>query len=289
MLKIKFLPRFIVLMLLVLSLDGNTTGRLLSISDNSNDDLTEVEIIHNLRYGKTPKGLEENSSSDRQLDLYLPKGTKENMPVLIFIHGGGYSGGDKKANADLCQKISEHGIAVVSMNYYLTLKHEKIAGVSCSANMAQGIPEDGFHPQLNKAIKNAAGDTKKVIKWVKMNSGKYGFDLSSVSLAGGSAGAMTALYTAFVSGQKILPIHAVVNLWGGLENPELVKRNAPPVLTYHGDLDKLIHVEYSYTLHKHLEKTGDTKSQFHVLENKGHAMYKLIANEKVEEIAEFLK
>lgn len=289
MLQFSFLRHLIILVLLAISFSGNSMKNSDLPSCKNNKAIAEVEVIKNLRYGKTPKGIEVNSSSDRQLDLYLPQNIEDKLPVLIFIHGGGFSGGDKGAITDLCNKISAHGIAVVSINYYLTLKHEKVEGVSCSADMAQGIPANGFHPHLRKAVSNASEDTGKAMKWVKKNSKKYGFDLSSVSLAGGSAGAMTALYTAYISEQKVLPVKSVVNLWGGLENPELVKRNAPPVLSYHGDQDKLIHIDFSYILHKHLEKIGDTKSQFHVLENKGHAMYKLIAKEKVEEIVDFLK
>ncbi|MGV8095812.1 MAG: alpha/beta hydrolase [Mangrovibacterium sp.] len=217
------------------------------------------------------------------------KKTDRQLPVLVFIHGGGFRGGDKANVAAICSAISSKGFAVVSINYYLTLKYEKVDGVSCSACMAKGIPEGGFHPLLKKAVRNASNDTQKAFRWIKQNRGKYNFDLSSVSVSGGSAGAMTALYTAYVSGQNVLPIKAVINLWGGLENAGLIKPGAAPLLTYHGDQDKLINVDFARALHERMEKIGDNQSQLHILKGKEHAIYNFIAKEKIEEIVLFLR
>jgi acetyl esterase/lipase len=253
------------------------------------EDKSEIKIYRDIRYWNKPDGIEQDSSSDRVLDLYLPQGNKEKLPVFVFIHGGGFSGGDKKSTEALCSKMSASGFAVVSVNYYLTLKHEKVPGVSCSAYMSKGLSEKAFHPVLQKAIKNASSDVQLAFGWIKDNAVRYNFDLSSLSISGGSAGAMTALYTAYISDQKILPIKAVVNLWGGLENSGLIKKGCPPLLSYHGDLDKLIHIDYAYALQSRMKEIGNSKSALHVLEGKGHAMYNLITKEKIEEIAAFLK
>jgi para-nitrobenzyl esterase len=172
----------------------------------------EVKVISNIQYGNNPEGINIDSSSCRTLDLYLPEDHEEELPVLVFIHGGGFRGGDKKSTEEFCKKISEYGFAVVSINYYLFLKHEKTENISCSAFMAKGIPEAGFHPLLRKAIKSASEDTQEALKWIKNHSRDYHFDLTSIALSGGSAGAMTALYTAYISNQEILTVGAVVNL-----------------------------------------------------------------------------
>lgn len=248
-----------------------------------------VKVIRNIRYGNEPKKIEQDSSSDRILDLYIPNEEKEKLPVFIFIHGGGFRGGDKGSTQSFCSKISAHGFVVVSINYYLTLKYEKVAGVSCSAYMAHGLPKRGFHPLLQQSIKNASGDVQLAFKWIKRNAKKYNLDLSAVFISGGSAGAMTALYTAYVSNQKILPIDAVVNLWGGLEDPGYIENGAPPLLTYHGDQDKLIHINFAHALHERMDEINNDKSEIHILEGKGHAQYHYITKYKVEEIVAFLK
>lgn len=250
-----------------------------------------VTVVRNLRYAPQPDSLNGDTSSDKLLDLYLPIGKKEKLPVFVFVHGGGFAGGDKynKTVADICSQLASQGFAVISINYWLTLKHNKIPGASATANMAKGVPADGtFHPGLQMAIGHASDDLITVFKWVKKQKKEYNLDVSRLAISGGSAGAMTVLHTAYASRQKVLPVRAVVDLWGGLEDVSVIKKGAPPVLIYHGDQDKTIHVDFGRTLKKRMDEIGNTQSLLHIMEGKGHAMYKLIGNEKISEIAQFL-
>lgn len=250
-----------------------------------------VRIYRDLRYGDKPQGIGEDISSDRTLDLYEPlDNMNKKLPVFLFIHGGGFGGGDKadKGNEALCLKMASHGFAVISINYYLTLKHEKTAGASCTANMSKGLSVKGFHPKLHEAIENASNDAQLALEWIKNEGGQFKLDQSRVAVSGGSAGAMTALHAAYASNQKVLPIRAVVNLWGGLENSEHIKKDAPPLLTYHGDQDKLINVDYAYDLEKQMKKNGVNQSKTYIIKGKGHAIYNLIREERTGEIASFL-
>lgn len=53
-------------------------------------------------------------------DLYLVEGEKP-TPLFIWIHGGGFRGGDKRAvNAAMVRLFHEHGVSFASMNYRLT-------------------------------------------------------------------------------------------------------------------------------------------------------------------------
>jgi acetyl esterase/lipase len=247
-----------------------------------------ITLHQNLRYAPIPQ-IATDSTSDRILDLYLPiNNTPKSIPIFVFIHGGGFTGGDKRL-IDLCSKIAAQGFAVVSINYRLTLKYKKVSGASCSANMAKGLPLNGtFHPVLNEAIKNASDDAISALQWIKDNAAKYNLNTSKVAISGGSAGGMTALHVAYASQQKVLPIMAVVNLWGGLENVNVISKNSPPILIYHGDLDTTINIEYAYAIKDRMDKIGSDKSQIKVLEGKGHAQYNLIAKEKITEITAFL-
>lgn len=249
---------------------------------------SDLKVLRNIRYGEQRPDLKQDTTSDRVLDLYVPSAKKEKLPVFVFIHGGGFSGGDKSGTKALCSKIASYGYAVVSINYYLTLKHEKVSGASCSGNMSKGLPVKGFHPKLEEAIKTASDDTQLALKWIKDKGKEYGLDTRSIAISGGSAGAMTALYTAYVSNQKTLPIKAVVNLWGGLEDSNLIKKGAAPLLTFHGDQDKLIHVDYAYDLDKKMKEKGN-QVLTNICEGKGHAIYGFITAEKTDEIDAFLK
>lgn len=209
----------------------------------------------------------------------------------MFIHGGGFGAGDKatKSNEALCLKMAAHGFAVVSINYYLTLKYGKTPRTGGASNKYIRLPGNGFTPDKHKATKNASNDARLALRWVKNNAKQYGLDLSSVAISGGSAGAMTALYTAYASNQKILPIKAVVNLWGCMENSNLIKKGAAPLLTYHGEKDKTINVAFAYDLEQQMKKNGNTQSETHIIKDKGHAIYTFITAQKTDEIAVFLR
>lgn len=252
--------------------------------------LGHVNLIQNIRYAPIPE-IADDSISDRILDLYIPEeaNPKKALPVFVFIHGGGFVGGDK-GMTDLCTKIAANGFVVASINYRLTLKYKKVKEAACSANMENGLPENNtFHPVLNEAVSNASEDAVMALKWLKDNAATYNLDVDKVAISGGSAGAMTALHVAYASRQKILPIKAVVDLWGGLENVKVIKRKAPPIMIYHGDLDKLISVDYAYALAEKMKQIGSEKSVLHILKDRGHAQYKYIAEAKITEIVDFLK
>ncbi len=92
------------------------------------------------------------------LDLHLPKGVK-NPPLVMFIHGGGWKGGDRSR----CRLawVAQHGYAVASIEYRLS-------------------SEALFPAQIH--------DCKGALRWLRSNSGKYGYDASRVIIGGTSAG-----------------------------------------------------------------------------------------------------
>lgn len=260
-------------------------------SANSEQDQT-VNILKDIRYAEKTDSSRNDVSSDRLLDLYLPAklSKSEKLPIYMFIHGGGFSGGDKSQTAVFCNKLASKGIAVVSINYLLYLKLNKVKGASCSANMAKGLPASGkFHPSLHHAIEIAGADANLALKWIKDNASKYNFNLKKVTISGGSAGAMTALYTGLCKKSEGPEIAAVVNLWGGLENNDQIINPKIPVLTFHGDKDALISVDYANSLHQFFEKKGNKSSKLIIMEGIGHAAYTYITNNKVEEILNFLE
>lgn len=247
----------------------------------------------NIRYGKTPKGISaDDRSSDRLLDIYVPESASpsKGFPVFLYIHGGGFVNGDKhgKTGEQLCKKMVERGYAVVSMNYYRTMRYNRGLGVSCTSEMKDGLPVSGrFHPILQKAIRNASDDAERVLAWIRKNARKYNLNADFVAVCGSSAGSMTALHLAYFSGQEVLPIKAVVNFWGGVEDPGAVGTPAAPMLIYHGDQDRVINVEYSYAIQKRLQELGIPVT-LSVLKGVGHGKSEYIMR-NVDEIDEFLK
>jgi arylformamidase len=101
------------------------------------------------------------------LDLYLPEG-KPNAPLLFFVHGGAWRGGDKLTNnarnnrSGLIELCLSQGFGVASINYRLS-------------------PEVA-HPAHVQ-------DVARAFAWLHGNGTQYGLDVDSIIVAGHSAGA----------------------------------------------------------------------------------------------------
>lgn len=95
----------------------------------------------------------------QSLDLYLPATSDKPLPVIIYIHGGGWQAGSK----DGCWPLPEveHGYAVASLNYRLS---------------QQAI----FPAQIQ--------DCQAAIRWLRGNAKKYNLDPDKFGVWGDSAG-----------------------------------------------------------------------------------------------------
>jgi len=104
-------------------------------------------------------------AAERQvLDIYAPQGAK-NLPVVFWIHGGGWQGGDKSSVQIKPQAFVDKGYVFVSTNYRLL-------------------------PQVDMAT--IVGDIAKSIHWVHDHIAEYGGDPQRLLVMGHSAGAQLA-------------------------------------------------------------------------------------------------
>ena len=119
----------------------------------------------------------EGAGSDpekHRLDFFLPEG--EGWPVLIFVHGGGWTAGDKSltvAGADVYSNIgrfyASRGIGTAIVNYRLQ-------------------PEVTWREQVD--------DVARAVAWVREHAAEHGGDPESIFLMGHSAGAQLGAYVA---------------------------------------------------------------------------------------------
>src|SRR5262245_30533441 len=75
----------------------------------------EVEVVKDVAY-------DEGQDADpvrHKLDLYLPRGAK-GYPVLVFVHGGGWTKGSKDGFANHGRLFAKNGVGFVAVNYRLT-------------------------------------------------------------------------------------------------------------------------------------------------------------------------
>lgn len=100
-----------------------------------------------------------------KLDVYYPEGTKEALPTIVSIHGGGYVYGDKEIYRRYGMDMAKRGFAFVNFNYRLA-------------------PKWKFPTPLY--------DTNAVMEWICKNAYRYHLDPSRIILVGDSAGAQLA-------------------------------------------------------------------------------------------------
>jgi acetyl esterase/lipase len=217
---------------------------------------------------------------DAKLDLFVRRGNPAPQPTLIFIHGGGWTGGSKEQRALAIQPYLAMGLNVVNVEYRLA----KIA-------LAPAAVED----------------SRCALKWVYSHAKEFGIDTQKLVVAGDSAGGHLAMMTGFLPssagmerqcgrndylGSEPVPqdmkVAAVVNWYGIsdvndlLDGPNMrpyavtwlgslanrsevakavspmtyVRAGLPPVLSIHGDADPTVPYQQSVALHKALAGVG---------------------------------
>lgn len=132
------------------------------------------------KFGNTclqPKGWASNKGMKDDclyLNVWTPaKSQDEKLPVMFWIHGGGFTQGSGNLNG---KPLAERGVVLVSINYRLG-------------------PLGFFaHPLLSKeSARGVSGnygilDMVQALKWVQTNIDKFGGDKDNVTIFGESAG-----------------------------------------------------------------------------------------------------
>ena len=244
----------------------------------------EVEAHRNLEY--VPAGHERH-----KLDLFLPKGVNGPLPLLVWVHGGGWKNGSKDGCPPLRKGYAQRGYAVASINY-------RLSGHAV------------FPAQIQ--------DCKAAIRWLRAHAVEYGIDPKRIGVWGSSAGGhlvallgtsgdvkefdvggnldqssrvqavcdyygptdfevfvTTPRYESHASGSSPEAL-----LIGGavLENKEKARRvnpieyvskDDPPFLIVHGDEDRTVPLNQSSLLYEALKKAG-RDVRFHTIHGAGH-------------------
>ncbi len=224
----------------------------------------EYQAFPNITY------LVANNYEDK-LDIYKRKDTDAPQPTLIFIHGGGWTGGTKEASLMSLMPWFEMGWNIVNVEYRLARVSQAPAAVE---------------------------DCLCALRFVAAHAKMYGIDTNRLVLSGGSAGGHLALTTGMIPesagldrecpGVPLPKVAAIVNFYGITDVVDLLdgtnqksyavawlgsspERNAlarrlspltyvraglPPILTIHGDADPTVPYQHALRLQKALEEVG---------------------------------
>lgn len=217
-----------------------------------------------------------NSLSKRHLDLtmdlYCPEGAKvEKHALILFIHGGAFYVGDKQhpGIVDWCRYYASMGYVCASINYRL-----------------------GFLPSrddIERAGYMAVQDAHAAMRFLVNHADEYHIDTDEIYAAGTSAGSITALNLIFMdedsrpgasrgkdglfkrernedlgtidgSGNDIkadFHIRAIANMWGAVNNLDILENSKTDIVSFHGDQDQLVPYDHGTPFNDVAEKVGN--------------------------------
>ncbi|MBE2286464.1 MAG: alpha/beta hydrolase [Prosthecobacter sp.] len=201
-------------------------------------------------------------------DLYLPANPQpgQRFPAVVIIHGGGWSGGEKRAAREI--------------NIGTTLALNGYVGMSIDYVLANSEHPGPTWPQN-------LHDCKTAVRWLRANAERLHIDPAHIGVIGGSAGGHLAAMVGLCGGELDPPgegdtrVQCAVDLYGPVlwfeqrdlamfrkahvEAPELYKqadprshidKNDPPLLILHGTADKTVAVADSEALAVAMKAAG---------------------------------
>jgi predicted esterase len=115
-----------------------------------------------------------------KLDVIAPPGTAtgQPQPLVVWFHGGAFSGGDKEDAVELLLSYARAGYVTAAVNYRLT-------------------PDNQLSPALRlRAIVQASEDAMNAIRFLKVNAAAYRIDATRIATIGASAGGGISLVNA---------------------------------------------------------------------------------------------
>ena len=234
-----------------------------------------ISVPKNLPEGVTREvGIEYGKVGDRslKLDLYHPVKPSQPLPVILFIHGGGWKGGDRSDMAFYCLKYAERGYITATISYRFSQEAPFPAAVS---------------------------DAKCAVRFLRAHAAQYGISPNQIAVSGNSAGGHLAMMVGYSSdrpefeGEGGNPgvssaVQAVIDFYGPVdlttefarkqgvlksflggktweEAPDLFKKASPitylnpgdpPTLVIHGTIDDIVPIDQADLLAGKLKELG---------------------------------
>lgn len=241
-------------------------------------------------------------TKDLLLDVYSPVNDETARPAMIFIHGGGFTGGSKATlpPSDFARYFAERGFVGVAINYRLLGDYGTIPPSFADAiDAIPGLTDEDR--DQSKAMYPATRDAKAALRWLAANAAEYGVDPNLISVAGGSAGSFIAIalgasdfddYTSELSLdddptlatthlEEVVFVASVVNHWGGTATTDLLQlvdgrirwdSADAPLSIVHGTEDLTVSYEEAETLADLYASTG-AYFELSTLQGEGHAAW----------------
>lgn len=142
------------------------------------------------------------------LNVWTPaKKNTANLPVMVWIHGGGLAAGGSSEPRQDGENLARKGVVVVSMNYRLG-----IFGFFALPGLSSESPD---HAAGNYGLM----DQTAALQWVRRNIKKFGGDAANVTIFGESAGSQSVSLQMASPLSQGLFVHAIGESGGAFPRP----------------------------------------------------------------------
>ncbi|MBV9962339.1 MAG: alpha/beta hydrolase [Parafilimonas sp.] len=170
----------------------------------------QVKVISNVQYGSNKDIL--GNTVDLALDVYIPAGAtpSQKFPFILFVHGGGFTAGDKSSSASIMQQLAQAGFVAASIDYRVD---SAIDGLTDPCTVDTITSE--------KTVYMSVQDAKAAMRFMVANAAKYNIDTTKIFLDGNSAGAITVLNSYFLTQADFnARVPGIQTLLGGVNNAD---------------------------------------------------------------------
>ncbi|WP_394514171.1 alpha/beta hydrolase [Priestia aryabhattai] len=138
-------------------------------------ELKKYSVDWNDEIGSTYTDITYGDGEANKFDLYVPaNNTKETYGLVVYLHAGGFTTGDKSDDARMLQWLASKGYVAAGINY--TLRDEE-------------------HPKAS--VYSQSMEIKSSIPAIVEEAKKLGYNLDSMAISGGSAGGTLAMLYAY--------------------------------------------------------------------------------------------
>ena len=160
----------------ILELEGNIDATVFGACSFQRRAFEEDSVCNPFFHKEFREGQSFTYSEDCQyLNIFAPKDA-ENCPVVIFIHGGSFTGGSTDEGHLNAAEYAKRGIVFVTFNYRLNA----FGFMAHSSMMKDGVCGNyGLY------------DQEAAVRWVLRNISLFGGDPKNITIMGQSAGAMS--------------------------------------------------------------------------------------------------
>ena len=203
-----------------------------------------------------------------KMNIYKPINSDVNRPVLMMIHGGGFSGGNKESFTTTCKNMAKKGFVTATISYRLGFYRPLIPN-----NYPYVLDPNEYRRAVHRAMQDGFG----AIRFLKGRNAIDSSDTHNFFIGGGSAGAITAMQMAFAHhdslkhpsngkiGDAVVgldrfsrpdlgsiygnlnkngqsnQVQGVLNIFGAIEDTTWVKDNkGPAIWSYHQTGDPVV-------------------------------------------------